>query len=151
MVKWCAENGRFYFIKDTCCDKDTVAKRVEWCRGSNLKIFNANGQTLLDTLRAGAFGYCGVMANFHPELYVHLYHKLVWESREASLLQDYLGLAATAEALTYPCCAKDFLRRFAGIEMEIAARSADATQYTPYQQGCITQFAELSEAVGKAL
>lgn len=151
MLAWCAENGRFYFMKDTCCDADRIARRTAICRGTHLELFNANAQTLLQSLRDGGSGYCGVMANFHPELYVHLYHKLAWESREASLLQDYLGLAATAEALTYPCCAKDFLRRFAGIEMEIAARSADATQYTPYQQGCITQFAELSEAVGKAL
>lgn len=84
------------------------------------------------------------MANFHPELYVRLMG-MDWSTREASLLQDYLGLAATAEALTYPCCAKDYLCRYRSIPMEITARSADAAGYTPYQQGCIDQFAELSD------
>ena len=84
------------------------------------------------------------MANFHPELYVHLYHDCAWESERASLLQDFLSLAATTEALTYPCCAKDYLSRFCGVEMELSARSNDLTNYTPYQRGCVTQLAELS-------
>ncbi|MBO5702836.1 MAG: dihydrodipicolinate synthase family protein [Clostridia bacterium] len=143
MLKWCISTERFYFIKDTCCDADLIAHRLDVCRGSRLEIFNANAQTLLPTLKSGCAGYCGVMANFHPELYVSLWNK-DFESREASLLQDYLGLAATAESLTYPCCAKDFLNRHRGIAMETFARSADEKNYTPYQRGCIDQFAELS-------
>ena len=146
MLKWCIENGRFYFIKDTCCDADLIAHRLDICRGSHLEIFNANAQTLLPTLKNGCSGYCGVMANFHPELYVRLM-KSDFQSREASLLQDYLGLAATAEALTYPCCAKDYLNRYRNIPMETYARSADEINYTPYQKSCIDQFAELSEFI----
>ncbi len=144
MLEWCKESGRFYFIKDTCCDAELIARRVELCRGSRLEIFNANAQTLLSSLRAGASGYCGVMANFHPELYVQLFHALPRESARASLLQDYLGLAAMAEGWTYPCCAKDYLNRFEHISMETAARSADEGLYTPYQRDCVTQFAELN-------
>ena len=143
MLEWCIENGRFYFIKDTCCDADLISHRLEICRGSHLEIFNANAQTLLPTLKNGCSGYCGVMANFHPELYVRLMRSDL-DSREASLLQDYLGLAATAEALTYPCCAKDYLTRYCGIPMETYARSADEKNYTAYQRSCIDQFAELS-------
>lgn len=148
MLKWCIETDRFYFIKDTCCDADLIAHRLDICRGSHLEIFNANAQTLLPTIKAGASGYCGVMANFHPELYVRLW-RADRNSREASLLQDYLGLAATAEALTYPCCAKDYLNRYRGIAMETYARSADEANYTPYQRSCIDQFAELSEYIVK--
>jgi 4-hydroxy-tetrahydrodipicolinate synthase len=148
MVKWCAENGRFYFIKDTCCDKDTVAKRVEWCRGSNLKIFNANGQTLLDTLRAGAFGYCGVMANFHPELYVRLVRS-DYNSDEAELLQGYLGLTSHLEMLTYPCCAKYYLNDIVGIPMQTYARSNDEANLTDYQKHCIRQMAKTYELMFK--
>ena len=151
MLEWCAKSGRFYFVKDTCCDAALIKERLEVCRGTQLEIFNANAQTLLETLRAGAAGYCGVMANFHPELYVQLYHKLPWEGETASLLQDFLCLSATTEALTYPCCAKDYLNRFRGIPMEIFARSNDAANYTPYQQGCVTQFAELSDRISKML
>ena len=143
MLRYCIETKRFYFIKDTCCDADLIAHRLDVCRGSRLEIFNANAQTLLPTLKNGCAGYCGVMANFHPELYARLW-MMDRDSREASLLQDYLGLAATAESLTYPCCAKDFLCRHRGIAMETFARSADERNYTPYQRGCIDQFAELS-------
>ena len=148
MLRWCIETERFYFIKDTCCDADLIAHRLEVCRGSRLEIFNANAQTLLPTLKNGASGYCGVMANIHPELYVRLMNSN-WESREASLLQDYLGLAATAESLTYPCCAKDYLNRYRGIRMDTFARSADENNYTPYQRSCIDQFAELSHYITK--
>ena len=148
MLKWCIETGRFYFIKDTCCDADLIAHRLDICRGSRLEIFNANAQTLLPTLKNGCSGYCGVMANIHPELYVRLWHT-DWDSRAASLLQDYLGLAATAESLTYPCCAKDYLNRYRGISMDTYARSADEKNYTPYQRSCIDQFAELSHYITK--
>ena len=150
ILKWCIASGRFYFIKDTCCDAQLISHRLDVCRGSHLEIFNANAQTLLQTLRDGASGYCGVMANFHPELYVKLFRS-DYESKSASLLQDYLCLAATTESLTYPCCAKDYLNRYRGIAMEKFARSADMKLYTPYQQSCIDQFAELSDYISKTL
>lgn len=150
MIKWCASTGRFYFLKDTCCDADVIAKRLEICRGSNLRIFNANAQTLLSTLRNGAAGYCGVMANFHPAIYSWLV-KSDLASEEASLVQDYLGLAATIEALTYPCCAKYYLDKYEGIHMEITARSNDCELLTSYQRGCVDQLAELSYEVRRRL
>lgn len=151
MIKWCAESSRFYFVKDTCCDAALIEKRLAWCRGTQLEIFNANAQTLLETLRAGAAGYCGVMANFHPELYVKLYHGLDFSSQEAALLQSYLCLAATTESLTYPCCAKDYLTRFRGVTMECAARSNDVTSYTPYQRGCVAQLALLDAKIMESI
>ena len=137
MIRWCAESGRFYFIKDTCCDIDTIRKRLEICRNSRLKIFNANAQTLLPSLQAGGYGYCGVMANFHPELYVRLMQG------PDETLQGYLGLSAMLENLTYPVCAKYYLSKYEGIVMDLFARSADPRQFTDYQRDCIDQFATL--------
>lgn len=150
IMKWCIETGRFYFIKDTCCDAELIRHRLDVCRGSHLEIFNANAQTLLETLKAGASGYCGVMANMHPELYVKLF-RMDYNTKEASLLQDYLGLTAMVEGISYPCCAKDFLNRFRGIDIATYARSADENAYTPYQRNCIAQFAELNEYMTKIL
>lgn len=145
MLRWCVENGRFYFVKDTCCDAELIKKRLEICAGSHLKLFNANAQTLLETVQAGVWGYCGVMANFHPDLYTRLL-KGDLHSREASLLQDFLGLAATIEGQTYPCCAKYYLNKFEGVSMEPDARSADVRNLTLYQMSCVDQLAELSGA-----
>lgn len=150
MLRWCVESGRFYFAKDTCCDADMIAKRLEICKGSHLKLLNANAQTLLRSIKDGAHGYCGVMANFHPDLYVRLL-KGDLMSQGASLLQDFISLASTmAEAMTYPCCAKYYLDRFEGVHMEWSSRSADACSFTAYQQDCIDQLAELTAAVRKA-
>ena len=69
-------------------------------------------------------------------------------SRRAALLQDFLGLAATIEPTTaYPCCAKYYLDRHAGVRMEWTARSADSAALTPYQRACVDQLAELTEEV----
>lgn len=150
MIKWCAENGRFYFIKDTCCDAALIRQRLAWCKGSNLKLFNANSQTMLESAKDGCYGYCGVMGNIHPALYSKLLKPETLYDKETSLLQDFLGLAATVEPMTtYPCCAKYYLDKFVGIKMEITARSADVANFTDYQKGCIDQFAELSAYIEK--
>lgn len=146
MLRWCVENGRFYFVKDTCCDAELIRARLEICKGSHLKLFNANAQTLLKTVRAGVYGYCGVMANFHPDLYTRLLKGDI-NSSDASLLQDFLGLAATIEGQTYPCCAKYYLNRFEGVAMEPDARSADVRNLTAYQKSCVDQLAELTNAI----
>ncbi|MDY3862562.1 MAG: dihydrodipicolinate synthase family protein [Eubacteriales bacterium] len=146
MLRWCVENGRFYFVKDTCCDAELIRARLEICKGSHLKLFNANAQTLLETVRAGVYGYCGVMANFHPDLYTRLLKGDI-NSSDASLLQDFLGLAATIEGQTYPCCAKYYLNRFEGVAMEPDARSADVRNLTAYQKSCVDQLAELTNAI----
>ncbi len=146
MIAYCAESGRFSFIKDTCCDAATIARRVELCKGSPLKIFNANAQTLLQSMKDGAYGYCGVMANFHPDLYVNLLHSDLY-SEKATLLQGFLGIAANIENYCYPCCAKYYIDRFEGIPMSWEARSADVNNLTEYYRGCVDQLADLTNAV----
>ena len=70
MVRWCATSGRYSFIKDTCCNLETLRHRVQLVAGSRVHIANANSQTLLESMKAGCSGFSGVMANFHPELCV---------------------------------------------------------------------------------
>ena len=62
-----AETGRFRFIKDTCCDAKLIAERVRLLNG-RIQLFNANCATFLETLKDGADGFSGIMANYHPEL-----------------------------------------------------------------------------------
>lgn len=145
MIRFCIESERFYFIKDTCCDASVIRDRLALCRGTRLKLYNANAQTLLESLRDGCHGYCGVMANFHPALYSRLI-----KGREDHL-QEFLGLAATVEALTYPCCAKYYLDKFCSIHMEHTARSAELTSFTDYQKGCVDQMVSLASYFEKIL
>ncbi len=108
MVRWCAASDRYVFIKDTCCDIATIAERLKLVADSRLHIANANTQTLLASLRLGAHGYSGIMANFHPELYVWLHHNWQKQPEKAERLARYLTVASLAEQLDYPVCAKYF-------------------------------------------
>lgn len=67
ILDWCISTGRFTFIKDTCCDPDMLDARLEQLKGTSIKLFNANSQTFLYTLRHGAAGFSGIMGNFHPD------------------------------------------------------------------------------------
>lgn len=147
MIKWCAASGRFYFIKDTCCDAALIERRIEWCKDSPLKIFNANAQTLLPSLRAGGYGYCGVMANFHPSLYAALIDIHAKRPDEAEKLAAFLSLSAFTESLAYPCTAKYHLRVHEGLRIEDYSRSRDESELTDYHRACIDQMNLLSRAV----
>ncbi len=68
MTQWCASTGRFYFLKDTSCDIKNIREKLAVCKGTNLKLYNANTATLLESLRVGAAGYSVVMANMQCEL-----------------------------------------------------------------------------------
>lgn len=107
-VKWCAASGRFSFIKDTCCNIDMLRRRATLVAGSDLRVMNANAQTVLESLKAGCHGYSGVMANFHPRLWVWLLENWRTEPEKAEILSHYLTSAALLESLDYPVCAKDY-------------------------------------------
>lgn len=106
LLRWCVQTERFAFLKDTCCNIVQIKEKLKAVEGSGLKIFNANAATLLESLKAGCSGFCGVMLNFHPELYVRI-NKIWRESPEtASRLQDFAGLASIIESQLYPVNAK---------------------------------------------
>ena len=72
VLEWCISTGRFQFIKDTCCDLEQIEEKLKLTKAAGIKLFNANSATLLQSLKMGASGFSGVMANFHPEFYVWL-------------------------------------------------------------------------------
>ncbi len=110
LLQWICSLGRFYFLKDTSCNASLVKSKLAMLKSSNFKLFNANSATLLDTLAEGAAGYCGVMANFHPELYALLYKEWKKEPKKALVLQWFLSLASVIEKGNYPLNAKYALR-----------------------------------------
>jgi 4-hydroxy-tetrahydrodipicolinate synthase len=109
LLKWCADTGRFLFLKDTCCDSRMIEKKLKAAEGSSLKIFNANSATLLETLKMGASGFSGVMGNFHPDLYKWLCDNYKKEPQKAGIVSDFLGVASVIEARSYPTCGKYYL------------------------------------------
>ena len=124
LLKWCADTGRFYFIKDTSCDIENMKAKLEVIKGTNLKLFNANTSTLLETLELGASGYSGVMANFHPELYVKLCNIYKENPSKARKIADFLTVASLIERQVYPVNAK-FYQKSIGNFNSIMTRTRD--------------------------
>ena len=145
VLKWCLSTGRFKFIKDTCCDADLIRERLELLRGSDLYLFNANGQTLLESLKAGGAGYCGVMANFHPELYAWLYENYERNTEMAEKVAAFLGVACATEVnLPYPLTAK-YHMCLRGIPTQNIARNRPSNALTPYARLCTQQIKTAAE------
>ncbi|PJG84317.1 dihydrodipicolinate synthase family protein [Conservatibacter flavescens] len=108
IIQYCITTNQFTFIKDTCCNLDIIKERLNLTKNSRLNLANANSQTFFDSLKLGCKAYSGVMANFHPELYVWLYKNIQHSPEKAKLLSQYLSISALIENLDYPVCAKYF-------------------------------------------
>ena len=121
------DSGRFSFIKDTCCDAALIAHRIKLLDGK-IQLFNANCATLLDTLRAGAAGFSGIMANYHPDLFVWLYANYEKQPEKADELMAALSVLSGTERACYPVCCK-YHMGLVGVPMEIISRSRDAAGF----------------------
>ncbi|WP_319410878.1 dihydrodipicolinate synthase family protein [uncultured Cohaesibacter sp.] len=150
-VKWCAESGRYTFIKDTCCDIKTLTRRAKIVEGSELHIMNANGQTVLESLKAGCHGYSGVMANFHPQLWVWLVENWQSEPEKALLLSEYLTSAALLESLDYPVCAKHYQKSIGNFNTDLSRTRPVAGYYNNHFPTTVMQTLDLGEKIVEML
>lgn len=121
------DSGRFSFIKDTCCNAALMAHRIRLLDGK-IQLFNANCATLLDTLRSGAAGFSGIMANYHPDLFVWLYANYEKQPEKAEELMAALSVLSGTERACYPVCCK-YHMGLMGVPMEIISRSRDAAGF----------------------
>ena len=151
ILNWCIGTKRFKYMKDTCCDDALIAKRLEILKDSGFNLLNANSQTLLSSLKNGCMGYCGVMANLHPELYVWLCRNFEKEPEKAEALQGALGSLAFAEGgLPYPLFAK-YHMCLEGIPTEDIARSRKGECMSDYQKDCTRQMRDFTSYTYKSL
>lgn len=149
MLEVSKATGRFAFIKDTCCDAALIKERVELLKDSDLGLYNANAQTFLETLRGGADGYCGIMANFHPEIYKWLFDNA--DKAEAELVQAFICMTAFTEFLAYPATAKWYLRTYENIDIQSFSRAVDHHLITEYQKSCLAQMKILGDYIKKQI
>lgn len=139
ILDWCLSTGRFYYMKDTCCDAQLIKERSAQLAGSNFKILNANCQTLLETMQNGSSGYCGIMCNFHPKLYSWLGKNFEKEPEKAKLVQSVIGTFGFTEVgLPYPLTAK-YHMNLCGIPTENVARNRKSDELTQYAKDCMEQ------------
>ncbi|MBP3390574.1 MAG: dihydrodipicolinate synthase family protein [Clostridia bacterium] len=149
ILDWCLPTGRFYYMKDTCCDAAIIKERTEQLKGSNFKLLNANCQTLLESMRNGADGYCGIMCNFHPRLYAWLGKN--YKSEKADLVQSVIGTFGFTEVgLPYPLTAK-YHMNLCGINTQNIARNRKSNELTEYAKSCMRQMKLASDALERKL
>ena len=111
-IAWAAQSGRFCFLKDTSCNIETIRRRLDLIRGTRLQLLNANTRTLLASLRAGAEGFCGIGANYMPELFAWLCWHYEDQPDVATRLHEFMdSWLDLQESEFYPASAKEYLRR----------------------------------------
>jgi 4-hydroxy-tetrahydrodipicolinate synthase len=144
MLKWCANTGRFLFLKDTSCDIENIKAKLEAVQGTGLRIYNANTATLLETMKLGVTGYSGVMANFHPDLYVWLFKNWQEAPEEAEQLINILSMTSLIERQLYPVNAKYYLMMEGALD-NYASRSKNHNDFTATNRLEIEQLHKLSK------
>jgi 4-hydroxy-tetrahydrodipicolinate synthase len=149
-VKWCADTDRFLFMKETSSNSEQNISKVAAARGSSFKIYNTNGTTLLPTLRAGANGYSGIMANFHPDLYVWLVENWDKQPEKAERLQTILGTLVLFEGRQYPTSSK-FLLQQEGLAITLHSRVRPAGDFRLLNQIEIKHLRNLHDFVQETL
>ena len=151
ILEWCISTGRFECMKDTCCDAEEISRRLQILKGSKFKLLNANCQTLLETLRMGADGYCGIMCNYHPALYAWLGNNFEKEPEKADMIQSFIGTFGFTEGgLPYPLTAK-YHMNLCGIPTENVGRSRKGEELTDYARGCMKQMKLASDTLEKLI
>lgn len=148
LLKWCAESGRFLFLKDTSCDIVNIGEKLKAAEGTGLNLYNANTATLLETMKLGVTGYSGVMANFHPELYVKLLRDGLAQPDMGERLVDFLSIASLIEKQLYPVNAKYYLM-LEGIFTNYRSRSKNQDEFTSTNRLEVEQLHHLTAAYVK--
>ena len=145
ILSWCIESKRFKFIKDTCCDLSLLKHRAKLLSGTGIELYNANAQSILASVRDEAAGYSGIMANFHPELYVWLMEHYDSDDERVNIIQAFLALYAFTEAMDYPVTAKYHMKKYSGIDILPDSRWRDKKAFTEYQRLVVDEEAELEK------
>lgn len=150
VLSWVIETNRFLFLKDTCSDPTMLHERLTLLNSeqsrSELKLFNANSATLLETLRMGAAGFSGVMANFHPDLYVWLCENWSSDPDIALTVQSFLGTSSLVEHGQYPANAK-YSISLEHVEIGTTCRKFDGDVLTEHERLQVRQIHQLAETI----
>ncbi len=145
MLRWMKKSNRISFIKDTCCNIETIRERLEILEGSGVMLFNANEQTLLKSLKLGCSGFSGVMCNFNPEMFVALYKLYKAENEKSQFVQDFITSMTFAATLCYPLGVEYVLREFEEIDNGVVSRSHSNASIGMYEAECMNQFKRFND------
>ena len=150
LFKWILKSERFLFVKDTCCDPETIAERGDLLKNSKIKLFNANGQTLLYSMIKGYAGYSGFIANYVPELLVWLCNNYDKDKDKAEIISEIISMMSFTVGPAYPSTAKYYINKNI-MPMEIFSRSCDEKKVDAYQRHVADQIHSLATRVKRII
>ena len=128
-----------------------LTERLNQLKDSGIMLFNANAQTLLYSLKCGAAGYSGVMANFHPEFYSQLIKAFNDGNFDlAEKLQNIVGYMSVTECQCYPVNAKYYLS-LDGLGIGIHTRTRNPEELSETRKLEIIQMYEFTKEIKNSL
>lgn len=143
IIGWCAATGRFKFLKDTCCDLETIKSKIDRSRGSSLQVYNAYIHTLFESIVAGGAGFNGLAASFFPETLQKLVECVTCDVENARELQLMASAGQSIVKNKYPRGAKHFLK-LRGVDISSFCR-ADCPELDGADLSILKAFSELVE------
>lgn len=148
VMKQMAQSGKFCFLKDTSCNLDRIAEKLEAVKGSDFKIYNANAATMLESMKLGCEGFSGIMANFYPEIFREICRCYKTDPDRAQMLQNFAGFCSLAEGQRYSCNSKYFFS-LEGLPMTIHSRSTNPDSFSKVDRMMVEQFHALVDQFEK--
>jgi len=142
LLAWAAQTGRFRYFKDTCCDIGMIRARLAAMGDAQLGLFNANTQTALASLQAGAAGISPIAGNYYAALYAWLCEHYRDQPALAAELQAGLTEMERIASHKYPAAAKFYLARL-GVPITSVCR----TPVAPITEADVAQLDVLREVV----
>jgi len=108
-MKWAAKTERIFWSKDTSEDINQIIDKLSVTLNSSLSLYNAHTASLYKSLKAGAFGFSGIAANFYPQLFSWLCKNFKDQPETALELQNFLTEGQKTVDHKYPHSAKQFM------------------------------------------
>ena len=134
MLKTLVDTGRMLYHKDTCCDEQLVAEKLQAIKGSKLQFFDAHTPNAVSSMKAGADGMSAIAGNFYPEVMCWLCDNVdnPGKQEEVKWLQEELRKGDIPVHTAYPMSAKFFLQ-LRGLPIHAISRS-HALEPTPAER-----------------
>ncbi|HPS54326.1 MAG TPA: dihydrodipicolinate synthase family protein [Sedimentisphaerales bacterium] len=125
LLEWVISTDRFVFLKETSANIDLIKQKIAIAKNSPLSFFNAHSGSILESLQYGGNGFCGIAANFYPELFAWICKHFKDQPELAQQLQQFFidNEKAVIEH-KYMTSAKKFIS-LRGINIKTTCRACD--------------------------
>ena len=125
LLEWIISTERFVFLKETSGNIDLIKEKIAISKNSPLSFFNAHSGSILESLQCGGDGFCGIAANFYPELFAWICNNFEDQNEKAQQLQQFfINNEKPVIEHKYMTSAKKFIA-MRGIDIHTTCRACD--------------------------